>query len=70
MIYRQKETGPGEDPVGAVDPLFSVAGRRVLVAGGASGLGRALAEAFAERGARCLVADIEEAAAVEMSLRR
>lgn len=45
------------------DPLFSVAGKRVLLAGAAAGLGRALAEAFAERGAHCLVADLDEARA-------
>lgn len=45
------------------DTLFSVAGKRVLLAGAAAGLGRALAEAFAERGAHCLVADLDEAGA-------
>jgi NAD(P)-dependent dehydrogenase (short-subunit alcohol dehydrogenase family) len=45
------------------DPLFDLAGKQVLFAGGASGLGRALAEAFAARGAHCLVADIDSTAA-------
>lgn len=56
----EKAQRPGEDQglTGASrDPLFDVAGRRVLIAGGASGLGKALATAFAARGAHCLVAD-------------
>lgn len=40
------------------DPLFDVGGLSVLVAGGAGGLGAVLAEAFAERGAKVLVADL------------
>lgn len=40
------------------DTLFDVRGRTALVAGGAGGLGRVLAAAFAERGAHVLVADI------------
>jgi NAD(P)-dependent dehydrogenase (short-subunit alcohol dehydrogenase family) len=45
------------------DPLFTVEGRAILVAGGAGGLGRPLAESLARRGARVLVADIDETAA-------
>ncbi len=45
------------------DPLFDVAGRAVLAAGGAGGLGKALAAALAERGARVLVADVSAEAA-------
>ncbi len=41
------------------DPLFSVAGRSVLIAGAAGALGQALAHAFAERDARISVADID-----------
>ena len=35
-------------------------GRTVLVTGGASGIGRAIVEAFAEQGDRAIVADIDE----------
>ncbi len=47
------------------DPLFSVEGRVIIVAGGAGGLGRPLAESLARRGAHVLVADIDEKAAGE-----
>ncbi len=40
------------------DTLFSVEGKRALVTGGCAGLGRAMAEALIERGARVAVADI------------
>jgi NAD(P)-dependent dehydrogenase (short-subunit alcohol dehydrogenase family) len=41
------------------DPLFDLAGSSILVAGGAGGLGAPLARAFAQRGARLLIADID-----------
>jgi NAD(P)-dependent dehydrogenase (short-subunit alcohol dehydrogenase family) len=44
----------------AADPLFSLEGRVILVAGGAGGLGAPLAKAFAARGAKLLIADIDE----------
>ena len=47
------------------DPLFTVEGRTIIVAGGAGGLGRPLAEGLVQRGARVLVADIDERAACE-----
>lgn len=42
------------------DPLFSVAGLAVLVAGGAGGLGWPIARELRRRGARVIVADIDE----------
>lgn len=47
------------------DPLFTLDGRAIIVAGGAGGLGRPLAEGLVQRGARVLVADIDERAAGE-----
>jgi NAD(P)-dependent dehydrogenase (short-subunit alcohol dehydrogenase family) len=47
------------------DPLFTIEGRTIIVAGGAGGLGRPLAEGLVQRGARVLVADIDERAAGE-----
>jgi NAD(P)-dependent dehydrogenase (short-subunit alcohol dehydrogenase family) len=43
------------------DPLFEIAGRSIVVAGAASGLGRAMAQALAVRGARLMLADISAA---------
>ena len=40
------------------DPLFDITGRSIVVAGAASGLGRAVARALAGRGARLTLADI------------
>lgn len=42
------------------DPYFSVTGLSVLVAGGAGGLGAPLARALSARGARVVVADLDE----------
>lgn len=65
---RDAHADPGDTRPGTgADALFSVNGLRVLVAGGGSGLGRALAEAFAARGARCLVADLDGAAAADVA---
>lgn len=46
------------------DPLFDVSDRVIVVAGGAGGLGAPLAEALGARGARVLVADTDEHAAL------
>jgi NAD(P)-dependent dehydrogenase (short-subunit alcohol dehydrogenase family) len=51
----------------AEDPLFAITGRTILVAGGAGGLGRPLVEAFAARGARVLVADVDATSASEVA---
>ncbi len=47
------------------DPLFTLQGSAILVAGGAGGLGVPLAQGFAERGARVLIADVDEQRAAE-----
>jgi NAD(P)-dependent dehydrogenase (short-subunit alcohol dehydrogenase family) len=44
------------------DELFSVAGQVVLVSGGSRGIGRALAEGFARRGAAVIVTGRDQAA--------
>jgi NAD(P)-dependent dehydrogenase (short-subunit alcohol dehydrogenase family) len=49
------------------DPLFDVAGRVVFAAGAAGGIGAVLARAFAERGARIMVADIDVETAREVA---
>ena len=41
-----------------IDPLFSIAGRAIVVTGAASGLGAAMARALAARGARLTLVDI------------
>lgn len=46
-------------PMPHTDPLFAIDGLAILLAGGAGGLGAPLARAFAERGARVLIADVD-----------
>ncbi len=48
-------------PNDANDPLFSIRGMRIVVAGAAGGLGSVLTRALHERGARLLLIDIDEA---------
>jgi NAD(P)-dependent dehydrogenase (short-subunit alcohol dehydrogenase family) len=45
-------------PPHTADPLFDVAGRNILVAGAAGGLGAPLSRALARRGARLMLADM------------
>lgn len=45
------------------DPLFAIDGQSILVAGGAGGLGAPIARELSSRGARVVVADIDEARA-------
>ena len=47
--------------------LFSLAGKTALITGGGSGLGLAVAEAFAQYGAAISVVDVDEAAANEVA---
>lgn len=42
------------------DSLFDIRGSVILLAGGAGGLGAPLAKAFVDRGARVLIADLDE----------
>ena len=42
----------------------SLAGRRILITGGATGIGASLVEAFVEQGAKVGFLDIDEAAAI------
>lgn len=51
----------------ALDRLRPPRGLRVLVTAGASGIGRAIAEAFLDAGARVAVCDISRSALAEMS---
>lgn len=50
------------------DPLFSVEGKVTLVSGGSRGIGRALAEGFARRGAQVVITG-REAATLEKTAR-
>ncbi len=44
------------------DPLFSVTDQVTLVSGGTRGIGRALAEGFAQRGSNVIITGREQAA--------
>lgn len=58
------ETNPSSSPRYASYP--SVAGRAVLVTGGASGIGASIVEHFARQGARVAFLDIEDGAAEQL----
>ncbi len=45
------------------DPLFSIAGQNILVAGGAGGLGWPIAQELSKRGANIVIADLDSAKA-------
>lgn len=47
----------------------SLAGRRILITGGATGIGASLVQAFVEQGAKVGFLDIDEAAAIELLTR-
>jgi NAD(P)-dependent dehydrogenase (short-subunit alcohol dehydrogenase family) len=49
------------------DPLFSVNGQSILVAGGTGGLGTAIARELCRRGARVVVADIDKVRAQNLA---
>lgn len=44
--------------------MFSLAGKRAFITGGASGIGRAVAEAYVSQGAGVVIADIRDATAM------
>jgi gluconate 5-dehydrogenase len=74
-LVRNDETGAGADPAAPIRPvamtyapgafggLFDLAGKVALVVGGGGGIGGAIAHAFADQGARVVVADVNVDAA-------
>ena len=54
-------------PFNKVDLNFPVAGKIVVITGGASGIGAAIAQGFAEKGAKTALLDMNTEAALEMA---
>ncbi len=49
------------------DPYFTIAAQNILIAGGAGGLGAPLARALSRRGARLVIADLDETRARDLA---
>ena len=59
MTTASTPSGPDTEPEPEVDLTFRLDGRVVLVTGGVSGIGAAIADVFADAGARVVVVDLD-----------